>query len=132
MIKPSSFRNGNSGHILAKIEEAGFRIIALKLVELTRSQAGQFYEMHIGKPFYNSLVEFMSSGPIIAAILEKENAVESFRTFIGATDPAKAEKGTIRNIYGINLTENAVHGSDSDDSAVREGNFFFSSIERKP
>lgn len=131
MIKPSAFNSGFSGQILAKIEEAGFRIIALNLVQLTPIQAGQFYEMHIGKPFYTSLVEFMSSGPIIVAILEKENAVESFRTFIGATDPAKAQKGTIRNLYGKNLTENAVHGSDSDESALREGNFFFSFLEQQ-
>jgi len=131
MIKPSAFKSGYSGKILAKIEEAGFRIIALKLIHLTQFQAGQFYEMHIGKPFYNSLIQFMSSGPIVAAILEKENAVESFRTFIGATDPVKAEQGTIRNLYGINLTENAVHGSDSDDSAIREGNFFFSFLEQQ-
>jgi len=130
MIKPSAYRSGYSGQILSKIEEAGFRIVALKLVQLTPFQAGQFYEMHQGKPFYNSLVEFMSSGPIVAAILEKENAVENFRIFIGATDPLKAEKETIRNIYGKNLTENAVHGSDSDESAIREENFFFSFIEQ--
>ena len=130
MIKPSAFRSRYAGQILARIEGAGYRIIALKLVHLTKNQAGRFYEMHEGKPFYNSLVEFMSSGPIIAAILEHENAVESFRIFIGATDPARAEKGTIRNLFGKDLSENAIHGSDSDESARREGDFFFSFLEQ--
>jgi nucleoside-diphosphate kinase len=131
MIKPSAFKSGYSGRILAMIEGAGYKILAIKLVHLTRHQAGRFYEMHEGKPFYSSLVDFMSSGPIIAAILEHENAVESFRTFIGATDPAKAEKGTIRNLFGKDLSENAIHGSDSDESAKREGDFFFSFLEQQ-
>jgi len=131
MIKPSAFKSGYSGQILAEIEKQGFRIVALKLVQLSQFHASKFYEMHQGKPFYNTLVEFMSSGPILASILEKENAVENFRTFIGATDPAKADKGTIRNLYGKNLTENAIHGSDSDESAIREGNFFFSFLEQQ-
>ena len=130
MIKPSAHASGFSGKILAKIEEGGFRIKALKLVHLTREQAGLFYDVHIGRPFYEDLVSFMSSGPIVAAILEKDNAVEDFRKYIGATDPAKAEPGTIRNLYGKNLGENAVHGSDSDENACREAGFFFSSLER--
>ena len=129
MIKPSAFAAGHAGQILARIEEAGYRIIALKKVMLSLEQAGSFYEMHKGKPFYNELTAMMSSGPIVAAILEKENAVEAFRTFIGATDPAKAAEGTIRKLYGKSLSENAVHGSDSDESAARESAFFFSSLE---
>lgn len=130
MIKPSAFAAGHSGAILAKIEEAGFVIKAMKAVHLTKESAGAFYAVHAERPFYGSLVEFMSSGPIIAAILEKENAVEAFRTFIGATDPSKAAPGTIRNLFGKSLTENAVHGSDSDENAEIEGNFFFSRLER--
>ena len=130
MIKPSAFESGYSGKILARFEEGGYRIKALKKVLLSKEQAGNFYEMHIGKPFYEDLVNFMSSGPIIAAVLEKENAVEAFRKFIGATDPAKAEEGTIRNLYGKNISENAVHGSDSDESAEREAGFFFSFLEK--
>jgi nucleoside-diphosphate kinase len=130
MIKPSAFSSGYSGQILAHIEKGGFRIKALKMVHLTRKQAGHFYDVHIGRPFYEELVNFMSSGPILAAILEKENAVDDFRLLIGATDPAKAEPGTIRNLYGKNLGENAVHGSDSDENAAREAGFFFSTLER--
>jgi nucleoside-diphosphate kinase len=130
MIKPSAIEAGYSGKILAKFEEGGYRIKALKKVFLSKGQAGSFYEMHIGKPFFEDLVNFMSSGPIIAAVLEKENAVEAFRKFIGATDPAKAEEGTIRNLYGKNISENAVHGSDSDESAEREAGFFFSFLEK--
>ncbi|HNY03840.1 MAG TPA: nucleoside-diphosphate kinase [Bacteroidales bacterium] len=129
MIKPSAFAAGHAGQILARIEEAGYRIIALKKVTLSLEQAGSFYEMHQGKPFYDELTAMMSSGPIVAAVLEKENAVEAFRTFIGATDPAKAAEGTIRKLYGKSLSENAVHGSDSDESAARESAFFFSSLE---
>lgn len=101
----------------------------MKLVSMTRQQAGHFYEVHIGKPFYEELTAFMSSGPIIAAVLEKENAVEDFRKYIGATDPARAEEGTIRKLYGKSLSENAVHGSDSDENALREAGFFFSFLE---
>jgi len=129
MIKPSAFEAGFTGSILSMIEKAGFRIKSLKKVRLTTSQAGDFYEMHKGKPFFEGLVGFMSSGPIVAAVLEKENAVEDFRLLIGATDPAKAEPGTIRKLYGKNMGENAVHGSDSDESALREAAFFFSSLE---
>ena len=129
MIKPSAFSAGYSGQILAKMEEGGYRIKALKKVSMTKEVAGNFYEMHRGKPFFEELTSFMSSGPILAAVLEKENAVEAFRKFIGATDPAKAEEGTIRKLYGKNMGENAVHGSDSDESAVREAGFFFSFLE---
>ena len=130
MIKPGTVSEGLAGAILSKIEEAGFRIIAMKYTRLTAGQAGAFYEIHKERPFYGSLVEFMSSGPVVAAILEKDNAVEAFRTFIGATDPAKAEPGTIRKLYGKNVQENAVHGSDSDENALIEGNFFFSRLEQ--
>ncbi|MCX6307020.1 MAG: nucleoside-diphosphate kinase [Bacteroidetes bacterium] len=130
MIKPSAFKAGYTGNILTKFEEGGYKIIALKKTTLSKEQAGYFYEMHRERPFYGELTDFMSSGPIIAAILEKDNAVESFRKFIGATDPAKAEEGTIRKIYGKSLSENAVHGSDSDESAEREASFFFSLLER--
>jgi nucleoside-diphosphate kinase len=130
MIKPSAMRSGYAGNILARFEEGGYKISALKKISLSKEQAGHFYEMHIGKPFYEELTDFMSSGPIIAAILEKDNAVEAFRKFIGATDPAKAEEGTIRKLYGKSLSENAVHGSDSDESAERESSFFFSDLER--
>ncbi len=130
MIKPASFAAGHAGQILARFEEAGYRILALRKMKLSREQAGAFYEMHRGKPFYDELTAMMSSGPIIAAVLTKENAVESFRKFIGATDPAKAEEGTIRRIFGKSLSENAVHGSDSDESAMREAGFFFPEMER--
>ncbi len=129
MIKPSAFQAGFTGNIFAKIEEAGYKIKAMKKISLSKEQAGHFYEMHRERPFYGELTDFMSSGPIVAAILEKENAVESFRKFIGATDPAKADEGTIRKLYGKNLSENAVHGSDSDESAAREAGFFFSFLE---
>ncbi|MBX2921038.1 MAG: nucleoside-diphosphate kinase [Chitinophagaceae bacterium] len=130
MIKPDAFANGHSGAILDKIIKSGFSIVSLKLTSLTPEKAGEFYAVHKERPFYGELVEFMSSGPIIAAILEKENAVESFRKLIGATDPAKAEEGTIRKLFAESLGKNAIHGSDSDDNAVIEGNFFFSSLER--
>jgi nucleoside-diphosphate kinase len=130
MIKPSAVANGYTGPILNMFREAGFRLIAMKYYHLTKSQAGAFYEVHKDRPFYHDLVDFMSSGPIIAAILEKDNAVEEFRKFIGATDPAKAEPGTVRYLYGSNVQENAVHGSDSDENAAIEGNFFFSRLEQ--
>jgi nucleoside-diphosphate kinase len=129
MIKPSAFAAGYTGNILTKIEADGYKIKALKKISLSKEQAGHFYEMHKERPFYGELTDFMSSGPIIAAILEKDNAVEAFRKFIGATDPAKAEEGTIRKLYGKNLGENAIHGSDSDESAAREAGFFFSFLE---
>jgi nucleoside-diphosphate kinase len=130
MIKPSTVNRGLEGKILAQIQEAGFRIIALKKTQLTNIQAGTFYEVHKERPFYPELVNFMCSGPIIAAVLEKTNAVDDFRKLIGATDPAKADKGTIRQLYGISVSENAVHGSDSDENAAIEGAFFFSGLER--
>ncbi|MBW7889785.1 MAG: nucleoside-diphosphate kinase [Chitinophagaceae bacterium] len=130
MIKPDAFANGHSGAILDKIIKAGFRIVALKLTSLSKEKAGAFYAVHQGRPFYDELVEFMSSGPIIAAILEKSNAVEDFRKLIGATDPAKADAGTIRKLFAENVGRNAIHGSDSDENAQIEGGFFFSSLER--
>lgn len=130
MIKPSAVKSGYTGNIIAMIEAGGYLVKALKKLHLTKEKAGQFYEMHAGKPFYEELTTFMSSGPIVAAVLEKENAVESFRKYIGATDPAKADEGTIRKLYGKSLGENAIHGSDGDDSANREASFFFSDLER--
>ena len=130
MIKPTAFKNNYAGAILQMINEAGFVIKAIKLIRLTKKQAGDFYAVHNGKPFYNSLIEFMSSGPIIAAILEKENAVENYRTLIGATNPENAAEGTIRKLYATNLQQNAVHGSDSDENALIEAKFFFSELER--
>ncbi|HTX88865.1 MAG TPA: nucleoside-diphosphate kinase [Bacteroidales bacterium] len=130
MIKPSTVRDGHAGIILSMIEKAGFRIAALKKTQLSAEQAGLFYAIHRERPFYASLVEFMSSGPVFAAILEKANAVEAFRDFIGATDPSKAVPGSIRSLYGKNIQENAVHGSDSDENARIEGDFFFSGLEK--
>lgn len=130
MIKPDAFRNGHSGAILDRIIKEGFAVKALKLIHLSAEKAGQFYAVHKARPFYGELVEFMSSGPIIAAILEKENAVESFRKLIGATDPAKADEGTIRKLFASSVGENAVHGSDSDENAKIEGGFFFSGLEQ--
>ncbi len=130
MIKPDGVANNYIGPILGKINEAGFRIVAMKYTRLSKDNAGKFYEIHKERPFYNDLVNYMSSGPIVAAILEKENAVENFRKLIGATDPAKAEKGTIRNLYAKSIEANAIHGSDSDDNARIEGDFFFSQMER--
>lgn len=130
MIKPSTVAEGVAGAILAIIQEAGFRIVAMKITQLTPQQAGKFYEIHKERVFYHDLVTFMSSGPLVAAILEKDNAVEDFRTLIGATDPAKAAPGTIRKLYAKNVQENAVHGSDSDENAAIEGFFFFSGLEQ--
>jgi nucleoside-diphosphate kinase len=130
MIKPSAFASNYTGGILKMINDAGFVIKAMKATRLTKEQAGAFYEVHKGKPFYESLVDFMSSGPIVAAMLEKENAVEDYRTLIGATNPANAAEGTIRKIYAVSLQENAVHGSDSDENAIIEADFFFSKTER--
>lgn len=130
MIKPDATKNGHSGAILDQIIKAGFAVKAMKWTKLTKEQAGEFYAVHKERPFYNELVSFMSSGPIVAAILEKENAVNDFRSLIGATDPAKAEEGTIRKNFATSLGENAVHGSDSDENAKIEGDFFFSGLER--
>lgn len=130
MIKPDAVKAGNIGNILQMINAAGFKIIAMKYTSLSLAQAGMFYEVHKERPFYGELTEFMSSGPIVAAILEKENAVADFRKLIGATNPAQAEEGTIRKKYAASVGENAVHGSDSDENAKIEGDFFFSSLER--
>ena len=130
MIKPDAVRAGNIGNILQMINKAGFRIVAMKYTFLSMDQAKKFYEVHAERPFYGELTEFMSSGPIVAAILEKDNAVADFRTLIGATNPAQAEEGTIRKLYAASVGENAVHGSDSDDNAKIEGDFFFSGLER--
>lgn len=130
MIKPDAMKKGYAGAILDKIIKAGFHISAMKLTRLTPEKAGEFYAIHKERPFYGELVEFMSSGPIIAAILEKENAVETFRTLIGATDPSKAAEGTVRKLYAGSVGENAIHGSDSDANAKIESDFFFSDFER--
>ncbi len=130
MIKPDATSKGYTGAILDQIIQAGFAVKAMKWIHLSPAQAGQFYEVHKERPFYGELVEFMSSGPIVAAILEKDNAVTDFRTLIGATNPAQAEEGTIRKKYAASIGENAVHGSDSDENAAIEGNFFFSGLER--
>jgi nucleoside-diphosphate kinase len=130
MIKPDAVANGHAGKILDHIIQAGFKVIALKYTRLSEAMAGDFYGIHRERPFFNDLVSFMTSGPIYAAILEKDNAVEDFRKLIGATDPQKAEAGTIRNLYAKSIDANAIHGSDSDENAAIEGNFFFSSFER--
>lgn len=130
MIKPDATQKGYTGAILDQIIKAGFAVKAMKWTRLTQEQAGLFYEIHKERPFYGELVEFMSSGPIVAAILEKENAVADFRKLIGATNPAQAEEGTIRKKFASSVGENAVHGSDSDENAVIEGDFFFSKLER--
>ncbi len=130
MIKPDATANGHTGGILQMINEAGFRIVAMKMLSLSEAKAGEFYAVHKERPFYGELVEFMSRGPITAAILEKENAVADFRTLIGATNPADAAEGTIRKKYATSIGENAVHGSDSDENAAIEGDFFFSKLEQ--
>lgn len=130
MIKPDAVKNGNIGNILQMINNAGFRIVAMKYTKLSLEAAGKFYEVHSARPFYGELTEFMSSGPIVAAILEKDNAVSDFRTLIGATNPADAAEGTIRKAYATSIGENAVHGSDSDENALIEGAFFFSGLEK--
>lgn len=130
MIKPDAVANGHTGAILDDIIKGGFKIVALKYTRLSDDTAGQFYAVHKERPFYKDLVSFMSSGPIVAAILEKDNAVEDFRKLIGATDPAKADVGTIRNKYADSIEANAVHGSDSDENAAIEGSFFFTAFER--
>jgi nucleoside-diphosphate kinase len=130
MIKPDAVESNNIGPILAKINEAGFRIVAMKYTKLGKETAGAFYAVHKERPFYGELVDYMSSGSIVAAILEKDNAVADFRKLIGATDPAKAEPGTIRNLFAKSIAANAIHGSDSDENAEIEGNFFFSNLER--
>ena len=130
IIKPNAVRTGKTGPILAMINEGGFEIVAMRMVKLTRDQAESFYDVHRGKPFYDDLVEFMTSGPVVVMILKHSNAVEDFRKLIGATDPSKAEPGTIRKIFAVSVQMNAVHGSDSDENAHREAGFFFSETER--
>ena len=130
MIKPTAFKNNHAGAILKMINEAGFVIKAMKLTQLTPAQAGAFYAVHHGKPFYDSLVAFMSSGPIIAAVHEKDKAVEDYRMLIGATNPENAAEGTIRKLFATSLQQNAVHGSDSDENAIIESDFFFSKLEQ--
>ncbi len=130
MIKPDAVGVGNTGAITKMIEEAGFRIVAIKKTQLTKERAGQFYEVHKARPFYNDLTAYMSSGTIVPMILEKENAVEDFRKLIGATDPTKAAPGTIRNLFAKSIEANAIHGSDSDENAGIEGSFFFSKTEQ--
>lgn len=130
MIKPDAVGANNTGAILKMIEDAGFKVIALKKTRLSKERAGQFYAIHSERPFFNDLCEYMSSGAIVPMILEKANAVEDFRKLIGATDPQKAEKGTIRNLFAKSIEANAIHGSDSDANAEIEGSFFFSNLER--
>ncbi len=130
IIKPDAVQSGNAGNIIQKITDAGFKIVAMKYTHLTKAQAGKFYAVHSARPFYNDLVSFMTSGPVIPMILEKENAVEFFRTLIGATNPSNAAEGTIRKAYAESVERNAVHGSDSDENAAVEGSFFFSELER--
>ena len=125
MIKPDAVKNGNTGSILAHIEKAGFKITAMKLTHLTKESAEDFYKIHSERPFFTDLINYITSGPIIAAILEKDNAVEDFRKIIGNTDPQKADEGTIRKIYAKSIDSNAIHGSDSDTNAEIEGNFHF-------
>lgn len=130
MIKPDATKNGHTGAILDQIIKAGFTIKAMKWTKLTAEKAGEFYAVHKERPFYGELVSFMSSGNIVAAVLEKENAVADFRTLIGSTNPADATEGTIRKRFATSLGENAVHGSDSDENAIIESDFFFSKLER--
>ena len=130
MIKPGAVSKDFTGPILKMINESGFRIIAMKLTRMNTRQAEAFYAVHKERPFYVSLVKYMSSGPIVAAILEKDNAVTDYRTLIGATNPAEAQEGTIRKLYAESVESNAVHGSDSDENAIIESNFFFSESER--
>ncbi len=130
MIKPDAVANGHAGKILDQIIQAGFKVVALKYTRLSTEKAGEFYGIHRERPFFGELVSFMTSGPIYAAILEKDNAVADFRTLIGATDPQKADAGTIRNLYAKSIDANAIHGSDSDENAEIEGTFFFAADER--
>lgn len=130
MIKPDAVAAGHIGAILDKITKSGFKIVALKYTALSAEKAGEFYAVHAERGFYKDLVNFMSSGPIVAAILEKDNAVADFRTLIGATDPSKAEAGTIRQLFAKSIDANAVHGSDSDENAEIEGSFFFTAFEK--
>ena len=130
IIKPNAVRTGKTGPILAMINEAGFEIAAMRMVKMTLSQAESFYSVHKGKPFYDGLIEFMISGPVVVMILRHENAVEQYRKLMGTTDPAKADPGTIRKTFAVSVQMNAVHGSDSIENAITESNYFFSGIDR--
>ena len=130
MIKPDAVQNGHTGAIIKMIQEAGFRIVAMKKTRLSPAKAGKFYEVHKERPFYNDLCEYMSSGPIVPMILEKENAIEDFRELIGATDPQQAAPGTIRALFAKSIDANAIHGSDSNENGKIEADFFFSELER--
>ena len=130
MIKPCAVKNNFTGPILKLINEKGFRIKAIKMTRFTPERAKAFYGIHAGKFFFGDLVDFMSSGPIVAAILEKENAIDDFRELIGNTNPEKADEGTIRKLFAESMTANAIHGADSDENAIREGSFFFSELEQ--
>lgn len=130
MIKPDAVADNNIGPILSQINKAGFHILAMKYIRLTREQAGQFYDVHKERPFYGELVDYMCSGPIVAAVLKKDNAVVDYRQLIGATDPSKAAEGTIRKLFARSIAANAVHGSDSDENANIEADFFFNKVER--
>lgn len=130
IIKPNAVRTGKTGPILSMITEAGFEIAAMRMVKMTVPQAESFYSVHKGKSFFDGLIEFMTSGPVVVMILRHENAVDQFRKLIGATDPAKAEPGTIRKTFAVSVQMNAVHGSDSPENAIKEANFFFSGFER--
>lgn len=129
MIKPDAVKKGHIGNILADINNAGFKVLAMKFTQLSKRDAEGFYAVHKERPFFNDLVEFMTSGPIVAAVLEKENAVEDFRALIGATNPQEAAEGTIRNKYAESIDANAIHGSDSDENAMIESDFHFSKRE---
>lgn len=129
MVKPDAVSEGHAGAILSEIEKGGYRIKALTMKHLSKAEAEKFYEIHAGRPFYGELVAYMSSAPVVAAVLEKDNAVNTYRDFIGATNPAEAAEGTIRKKYGKNIGSNAVHGSDSDENARIEASFFFSGME---
>ena len=130
IIKPNAVRTGKTGPILAMINEGGFEIEAMRMVKMTLPQAESFYSVHKGKPFFDGLIEFMTSGPVVVIILRHDNAVDAFRKLIGATDPSKAEPGTIRKTFAVSVQMNAVHGSDSIENAIKEANFFFPGIER--
>jgi nucleoside-diphosphate kinase len=130
MIKPDAFKKGHAGAIIDRVIKEGYKVKAMKMLKLSAEKAGEFYAVHKERPFYRELVEFMSSGSIVVAILEKDNAVEDFRKLIGATNPANAEEGTIRKLYAASIGENAVHGSDSDENAKIEGDFMFSMLEQ--
>ncbi len=130
IIKPTAVMKGYAGEIMSMIYKSGFRVKAMKMLRLSKIEAMDFYSVHKERPFYDELTDFMSSGPIFAAIIEKENAVSEYRKFIGATNPKEAKKGTVRNMYASDIQANAVHGSDSDENAIIESNFFFSTKER--